>query len=276
MTPDWSFDDYELYCISLEKFEIIEKLGAGSIGDVYLAEYTPKGRLYALKFIKIKHEKCAINGIKLSKKLIHKNLIRCYGYFTEKWNGEIYIISIMEYFQSMDIFDMLLIDNNMLINNYGTRWVVKHKNIKSVLKQLVDGLNYLHDNNIIHRDIKLENVLINYKGEVKITDYDFLTDKEYPDNIGCGTPCYSSPEILNNKIINYKTDLWSLGVILYIILDGDYPFGDDYNTFKKIIYEEPSYANIPFKYLSIVSGLLIKDKLERIGFSDLYKLLKEL
>lgn len=268
-TSDWNFNDYELYCMTLSKFDIMEKLGKGSYGKVCLAEYIPNGRLYALKFIPYIHKNTVINGIELSMKIRHKNLIKCYGHFSERMDGNDYLIIILEFFQGRDLYDLIITDESG----------IKDSQIKSIAIQLVEAIKYLHQQRkFIHRDIKLENIMINDVGLIKIIDYDFLTEAEHPDTNPCGTPYYASPEILQGKTVDYRSDLWSLGVCLYIMVSEYYPFDADTKDelYDMIINTEPEYNDIPDKYIAVISGLLTKNRKNRTDFQPLSKLLKEL
>ncbi len=98
---------------------------------------------------------------------------------------------------------------------------------KVVFKQLAEGLQYLHKNNIAHRDMKLENLLIDEEHNVKIIDFGFslVTPRTKPLNLCCGTPSYMSPELMARKnYYGHLVDIWALGIILYILVVGIFPF----------------------------------------------------
>ena len=266
-TSDWSFTDTELYCMSMEKFNLIEKLGKGSIGTVQLAEYIPNGRLYALKIIKYKHAKTVMDGLNISKNLKHKNLVRCYGDFSQEYEGKNCIISIMEFIQGEDLHTTYVTSN--------------HKHIMSIMPtimpQIIAGIDYIHKKGCIHRDIKLENIMITSELKVKILDYDFLVrEGKINDSSVCGTPYYVSPEILDYNNVDHRTDLWSLGVVLYILLTETYPFnGDDkQELFDNITLTKPDFYKIPVNYREIIMGLLEKDVDRRITLVQISTILK--
>jgi len=260
---DWSFNNDQLNEMTINKFEVLEYLGNGSMGRAYLAEYIENGRIYVLKYIK-KDRFLIGQGLLLSLKIRHKNFIRCYGYFTENIDNEIYYVSILEFFQGYNLTDVLI--SPEIIDKL------------SIIKQLVDAVKYLHGINLVHRDIKDENILINEKGIIKILDYDFLMDMNNKDNEKCGTIYYVSPETLLGKSINEKTDLWSLGVTIYIILTKLYPFeGNEAEdvTFS-IVHSEPDLSIVPWKYKEIIKGLLQKDPSKRISLDRVKEILKNL
>jgi serine/threonine protein kinase len=134
---------------------------------------------------------------------------------------------------------------------------------KFIFKQIVLAIQYIHRNNIVHRDIKLDNILIDLDNNVKICDFgvskiikkgDILFDQ-------CGTPTYIAPEILKNKGYDgFPVDIWSAGVVLYAMLNGNVPFkGGDLNELHKLIIEG-EYK--PIKHISKEAAHLLKCLLE--------------
>lgn len=120
---------------------------------------------------------------------------------------------------------------------------------KRIFKQIVEGISYCHSNNIIHRDIKLENILLDEQKNVKIIDFGFAicaTDT-MKLKIFCGTPQYMSPEIVSKvEYVGQKSDIWSLGILLYCMLCGRFPFKgyNDQELFRAIKrgrYDLPPY-----------------------------------
>lgn len=136
--------------------------------------------------------------------------------------------------------------------------------IKNIARQLVSGLFYLHSNNIIHRDIKPQNVLISANGIIKICDFGFARAIESKAMITSikGTPLYMAPELLREHPYNQKADLWSLGVILYELFIGQPPFYT--NSFptlmNKIMNESIKYSDaMSMQFKDFLKGLLVKD-----------------
>jgi serine/threonine protein kinase len=99
---------------------------------------------------------------------------------------------------------------------------------KTIFKQLVEGLDYIHKNSIVHRDLKLENILLDSENNnVKIIDFGFSaeTQKNKPMNVFCGTPSYMAPELVTRKYyFGHLVDIWALGISLYVLLCGYFPF----------------------------------------------------
>jgi MAP/microtubule affinity-regulating kinase len=104
---------------------------------------------------------------------------------------------------------------------------LEENNCKLIFKQIIEGLLYLHENNVSHRDIKLENIIIKNKSEIKIIDFGFsiCSPKDKLLNFFCGTPNYMPPEIILKKdYLGEYSDIWSIGILLYTILCGSFPF----------------------------------------------------
>ena len=102
---------------------------------------------------------------------------------------------------------------------------------KPIIKQILEGLDYLHSNDIAHRDIKLENILLNSQKAIKIIDFGFslITPKNRPLDIFCGTPSYMAPELIARKnYFGHLVDIWALGVMLFVFLSGRFPFQGNY------------------------------------------------
>jgi NUAK family SNF1-like kinase len=110
---------------------------------------------------------------------------------------------------------------------------------RSIFRQIVSAVHFLHKNRIVHRDLKLENILIDNNGDIKLADFG-LSNNWSPNNLlytFCGSPLYASPEIVNGyPYFGPEVDCWSLGVLLYTLVYGSMPFqGGDYNRLVKQI-----------------------------------------
>lgn len=151
------------------------------------------------------------------------------------------------------------------------------------------GLEYIHSSQIIHRDIKLENLLVQFKTEsdlqslnisvVKIADFGLATYYEGRDLYQwCGTPHYMAPELINNTGYDFRVDCWSLGVTLYFLLCNQLPYGNDCSKWSDVCVSiQKDFHVIPFKYVSslsieaqhLINSLLDKSRLCRISATEI-------
>src|SRR6201999_1884412 len=142
--------------------------------------------------------------------------------------------------------------------------------VQRIFSQLVGAVSYVHLQSCVHRDLKLENILLDRHENVKLVDFGFTREYEGKSSYlqtWCGTICYSAPEMLRGeKYAGEKVDVWSLGIILYALLRGELPFDedDDVATKAKILKEEPVYPDtFPEAARSLMKKLLSKRPLLR-------------
>jgi serine/threonine protein kinase len=233
---------------SADIYTKILQVGAGTFGKVYKAKYNPdnipslnknSNELFALKKILMDNEKegfpiTALREIMILKKLEHQNIMPLKEIVTSKpteknkYRGSVYLV--FEYMQH----DLSGLFSNKVKFNL--------PEIKNILHQILEGLQYLHNNNIIHRDIKSANILLNNKGCIKIGDFGlarFITPsnqkKKYTNRVV--TLWYRAPElILGSKNYGPEIDIWSVGCVFSELLKGIPPFKgkDEINQMEKI------------------------------------------
>jgi len=148
--------------------------------------------------------------------------------------------------------------------------------VQKIFTQLVGAVSFIHGKSCVHRDLKLENVLLDKHENVKLVDFGFTREYEGKSNYlqtWCGTVCYSAPEMLKGeKYAGEKVDVWSLGIILYALLVGELPFDDDDETVTKmkILKEEPKYPeNFPPQAKELCHSLLSKRPILRPTLADI-------
>ena len=148
--------------------------------------------------------------------------------------------------------------------------------MRKIFSQLVGAVTYVHNKSCVHRDLKLENILLDKDENVKLCDFGFTREYEGRSNYlqtFCGTVCYAAPEMLKGeKYAGEKVDVWSLGVILYALLTGELPFDedDDNATKLKILSTEPKYPeHLPADAKALMIGLLSKRPLLRPSLTDI-------
>jgi serine/threonine protein kinase len=248
-----------------------EILGSGSYGIVYKALKRENNELYAAKTIKkaiLKAEdhKVVKNEVEVMIDINHKNCIRLEEYFTSK---EAFTL-VMECVTGGEVFDRICEKNY-----YSEAEAAK------TMHELGECLHHLHSHGIIHRDLKPENLLYaddSPDAELKVTDFG-LAKRLGPDgtlNTQCGTPNYVAPEILHGHAYGPPVDMWSAGVILYILLSGIPPFWAEdtselYESIKSASYEFPEehFGNISKEAIDIVKGLMTLDSNKRMTAKQL-------
>ena len=206
-----------------KKYKILDKLGSGSFGKVYLAQNKFTKEKVAMKEIKKANKDLLSDGeikdeIEILKSLDHPDIVR----IIESYNTKDSYVLITEYCEGGELYDQV-------------RNQLSETQIAVIFKQLLSGLAYLHSHNIVHRDLKLENILIQEIEKSKTTGEDLFNikiidfgtarifdSKKKPQSI-VGSSYYIAPEVLNQRY-GKECDLWSVGVILYMFIVGHAPF----------------------------------------------------
>lgn len=198
-------------------YQVLNLLGKGGFGEVKKVIHRLTGDIRAMKIIKRDSvDETYLNNlnneIKILKILDHPNIVNLYEIYQD--NKNIYLIT--EYLEGGELFDLILKTKHF------------NENIAAkIMKQVLSAVAYCHNKNIVHRDLKPENLLLCQKDsfEIKVIDFGlsrtFVPDKNMYSKMG--TPFYIAPEVLKKKY-NEKCDIWSCGVILYILLSGNPPF----------------------------------------------------
>ena len=229
----------------MNDFEIISKIGEGAYSLVYKVRRLIDGNIYALKKVKLinlseKERKNALNEVRLLAS-VKSNFVISYkeAFFDEKDNT---LCMIMEYADGGDLYEKIK-------ENRKSQVLFEESDIWRIFIQLVKGLKALHELNILHRDLKSANVFLMKDGSVKLGDLN--VSKVYRQNMGytqTGTPYYASPEVWNDKPYDTKSDIWSMGCVLYEMASLKPPFRakNMEGLYKKVM--EGKVIRIPTKF----------------------------
>ncbi|XP_052182687.1 CBL-interacting serine/threonine-protein kinase 23-like isoform X3 [Diospyros lotus] len=205
------------------KYELGRTLGEGTFAKVKFARNTESGENVAIKILDkekvLKHKmigqiKREISTMKLIR---HPNVIRMYEVMASK--TKIYIV--LEFVTGGELFDKIASEGRL-----------KEDEARKYFQQLINAVDYCHSRGVFHRDLKPENLLLDASGVLKVSDFGLsaLPQQVREDGLlhtTCGTPNYVAPEVINNKGYDgAKADLWSCGVILFVLLAGYLPFED--------------------------------------------------
>ena len=202
--------------------EILEEIGSGGMATVFKAVQQPLGRTVAIKALK---PSIAVDSqfarrfereAHFMASLQHENILHVHDFL--KQDGSMYIV--MEYVQGIDLFDLL------------ERRPVLPVDVAAIITlQVARALDYAHFRGIVHRDVKPANVMVSRQGEVKLMDFGIARDDTMRDltetGTGLGTPSYMSPEQILGDKLDFRSDLFSLGIVLYQMVTGQKPFVED-------------------------------------------------
>nr|XP_055100443.1 serine/threonine-protein kinase N2-like [Symphalangus syndactylus]XP_055100444.1 serine/threonine-protein kinase N2-like [Symphalangus syndactylus]XP_055100445.1 serine/threonine-protein kinase N2-like [Symphalangus syndactylus] len=251
---------------NLQDFRCCAVLGRGRFGKVLLAEYKHTNEMFAIKALKkgdivARHQvdilMCEKRIFETVNSVRHPFLTNLFACFQTKEH----VCFVMEYAAGGDL--------RMHINT----GVFSEPTAVFYAACVVLGLQYLHEHKIAHRDLKLENLLLDTEGFVKIADFGLCKEgMGYRDRTStfCGTPLYLAPEVLTEISYTRAVDWWGLGVLIYQMLVGDYPFlGDDEEKlFDSIVNDEVNYPRfLSTEAISIMRRLLRRKPERRLGAS---------
>lgn len=249
-------------------YQSISKIGKGSFGTVFKVLHTRTGQIRALKLIKKVNiqlqddEQHFLKEIEILMKVDHMNILKIYEFFEDDLNY--YIIT--EY-----VSQGALLENIVKFPNFDENLV------KGIMRQIMSAVTYLHRLNITHRDLKPENILVSRvtENDLEIKIIDFGTSnyvqKEKNLKLKVGSPYYIAPEVLLGNY-NEKCDIWSCGVIMYVLLVGYPPFTGDstnelFNVIKKGYFEMSGYEwdIVSSQAKDLIKKLLTKNFHSRIS-----------
>lgn len=248
---------------TISRYVLDRELGSGNMGKVYLARDPFIGRMVAIKTALATSNKLAstdeiqqrfFNEARAAGKLIHPNIVALYDALIEKNNFYL----VMEYVKGSTLKEYYRRGANRSLEES-----------INIIFQCAKALDYAHNNGIIHRDIKPNNILISENGEAKITDFGIAIVEGYPNankpGSFTGSVFYTPPELLREEPMTAQSDIFSLGVVMYEILTGTKPFTGDTEVavFYNILNKDPISMKKHRKE--------IPDSLERIVFRALEK-----
>lgn len=197
-----------------DKYYVIEKLGDGCYAKVYLVQDINTDEVYALKAINKIHFKSnkklrfmLDKEAKIHRQMNHPNVVKLNDYFED----QNYVFFLLEYVFPGEIFPILYKEKGF-----------SERKAANYVYQVVQALKYCKDKNVLHRDLKPENLLLNEKGTIKLADFGWATYGHGSSVVG--SVHYNSPEMLRYKRYDHRSDIWSLGVLIYELLCCEQPF----------------------------------------------------
>ncbi|CAF0893466.1 unnamed protein product [Rotaria sordida] len=248
-----------------DEYELMEILGRGKFGEVKKCRERSTQHLLAAKFIQLNKEQDrieALNEIEIMKALQHPRLLQLYDAFETKGN----ICLIMELISGGELFERVIDDG----------FILTERLCELYMMQICEGVSFMHSCNIVHLDMKPENILCVNRGGHRIKIIDFGLARKFDPSkqlkVLFGTPEFVAPEVINFDRVGFGTDMWSVGVICYVLLSGLSPFmgesdNDTYANINRASYDfdDESFTDISKDAKDFISKLLVKDKDKRLS-----------
>ncbi|KAM9734076.1 MAP/microtubule affinity-regulating kinase 4 isoform 2-T2 [Menidia menidia] len=248
-------------------YRLLKTIGKGNFAKVKLARHILTGREVAIKII----DKTQLNPtslvklfreVRIMKTLNHPNIVQLF----EVIETERTLYLVMEYASGGEVFDYLVAHGRM-----------KEKEARAKFRQIVSAVHYCHQKNIVHRDLKAENLLLDADSNIKIADFGFsneFTEGSKLDTF-CGSPPYAAPELFQGKKYDGpEVDIWSLGVILYTLVSGSLPFdGQNLKELRERVlrgkYRVPFYMSTDCE--GILRRFLVLNPTKRCSLEQIMK-----
>ncbi|XP_033624570.1 RAC-gamma serine/threonine-protein kinase-like isoform X2 [Asterias rubens] len=247
---------------TLQDFEFLKMLGKGTFGKVLLVREKSAGELYAIKILK---KEVIVAKDEVAHTLTESHVLQrtCHPFLT----------SLKYSFQTTDrlCFVMEYVNGGELFFHLSRERVFSEDRTRFYGAEIISALTYLHECNVIYRDLKLENLLLDQYGHIKITDFGLCKeDLSFGNTTStfCGTPEYLAPEVLEDSDYGRAVDWWGTGVVMYEMMCGRLPFysRDHEVLFELILVQEVKFpARLSDSARSLLSGLLAKDPTKRLG-----------
>lgn len=239
-------------------YEMKEVIGQGTFAKVKRATERATGKEFAVKIINksamAENRENIMTEITILKNVHHPNIINLHHVFENR--HKIYLV--MELLEGGELFDLIV-----------KRGCLTEAETSKVMRQVIQAVAYLHMKRICHRDLKPENILLGRKGDietVRITDFGLSKISDHMLHTACGTPSYVAPEILTDDAYGFEVDMWSCGVILYVLLCGFPPFYADNDAELHRLIQSASYS-FPSPYWDDISDTA-KDLIRRLLVVD--------
>ena len=249
------------------RYDILEEIGSGAFGVVHRCRERATGHIYAAKFIPVGNameKQLLMKEIDIMNQLHHNKLINLHDAFDDtEVEGE--VCMIYEFLSGGELFDRITADG----------YQMSEAEVINYIRQICDATRYMHEKNIIHLDIKPENIMLttSRSTDVKLIDFGLATKLNPNDEvkISTGTAEFAAPEIVERDSVGFYTDMWSIGVLAYVLLSGLSPFAGetDVETLKNVKacdweFDEEAFRSVSDESKDFIRRLLIKNKEKRM------------
>lgn len=252
-----------------QEYRVVDVIGEGGMGRVYRALQTSRNRVVAVKVLTASDPKAverAVNEARIQKGLRHPNIVEFYEQV--EWDGRPCLV--MEYVEGVTLAEQL------------KRGAMPVAQALAVFRQIVSAVAYIHDHDILHRDIKAANIRITADGHAKLLDFGIAKNEFTPQltqtGFVVGTVEYLAPEQINSGKADERSDIWALGILLFEMVTGCVPFtaktfGTLYQQINRASFTLPAELHVPRGVAKLIARCLKKDAADR--FQSAAELLAE-
>uniref|UniRef100_A0A8C1SBU3 non-specific serine/threonine protein kinase n=1 Tax=Cyprinus carpio TaxID=7962 RepID=A0A8C1SBU3_CYPCA len=248
-----------------------EVLGGGRFGKVHKCTETKTLMRLAAKIINTRSARerdMALNEIQVMNQLSHPNILQLYEAFEVKNQ----VVLILEYVEGGELFERI-VDESCPLTEVDAMVFVK---------QICEGVQYMHQMYVLHLDLKPENILLVNRSSHQVKIIDFGLARRYKPReklkVSFGTPEFLAPEVVNFDFVSFPTDMWTLGVVTYMLLSGLSPFlgDDDSQTLNNVLmgnwyFDEDAFEHVSAEARDFVSNLLIRERSGRLSATQCLK-----
>ncbi|EGG23060.1 putative protein serine/threonine kinase [Cavenderia fasciculata] len=256
-------------CKRIGNYLIGKTIGSGTSSKVKIGTHVITGKRVAVKITKpkrVKERKEIEREISILKLLKHNHIIQLFEAIYEEDRGRICLV--LEYISGGELFDYIV-----------ARGRLSEKEARKFFRQILSGLIYCHENMVCHRDLKLENILVDDEGNIKISDFGYsnIIRPGCLMSTFCGSPVYAPPEILLEKKYNgNEVDIWSIGVILYSMVTGQLPWSltdgvqvEGLDRLLKGEFKYPSNVLLTNEVKELINRMIVANPAQRIKLSEI-------
>lgn len=243
-------------------YTLINQIGEGSFAEVWRAVHHQLRMNVAIKIIDTSQE--GVNIENVHREITHLKLL-----------NHPYVVKLYEVIEIEKIIYIVMefIPNGTLYQEIQHKGRIPESKTRLYIAQILQAVKYIHENNIMHRDIKAENILVDNMNTIRLNDFGLSNESTLATTV-CGTPIYTSPEVILRQEYSEKTDIWNVGVLMYFSLTGYFPFDEEslVRLMQMIVHETLQFGDeIGPSARDLLMKLLAKDQHIRISVDEALK-----